>query len=128
MGIKGLTNIQIDKFAKKNIKNYYGCFAQTVKFTKKLPFTCSFIINTNDHWIPCFKKGNHIFIHDSFNRPSNKLTPIFIKEIKTLKLHYTDAKKDYTVQQHRKECNCGQRSICWLMCIDSIGLKKSLLL
>ena len=113
---------------KKNINNYYGSFAQTIKFTKKLPSTCSFIINTNNHWIPIFKKGNHVYIHDSFDRSSEKLTPLFINELKTLKLHFSDAAFDNKVEQKRKEHSCGQRSICWLMTIQTIGLKSALLL
>ena len=129
----GITNdTTLTDAGKKHIgREYIGTFAQDT-VPKKLPVTAYFIVNTGNqsgggiHWLSVAKRGNILYINDSFGRKTGHLIlRNFAKKMKARGYRIVDA--DYDVDQNDvKEQNCGARSIASLMVAKRLGIRKYL--
>ena len=70
------------------------------------------------HWIAVYKHENKYCIYDSFGRKSNKI----LKSLNQLDSIDTD----YDAEQMVHENNCGQRSLAWLWCVYTLGIRNAL--
>ena len=121
-------NIQLNNLAKcSRLKNKYNntIMWDEYKPNTKKPYT---ILNTDDsskpgtHWISLLKRGNTLYIYDSFAR-TQTLTKDFNNKMLGLgyKVVYVNKGKD----QKDKEVNCGLRCIVWLIFCDKYGIGKA---
>ena len=70
---------------------------------------------SGSHWIAVYKKNNKLYVYDSFGRKSKKIIPsIYRKKGASIKIKDTQ----YDAEQHKKEENCGLRSMVALYMFD----------
>jgi hypothetical protein len=97
------------------LPNFLGAFAWDQ--IPKLKNMESCIINLDksnqpgSHWVALFKFKKKIYIFDSFDRKISNFKRVDIDKI---------------VTQGKKELNCGQRSISFLVLVETLGLNNTL--
>lgn len=85
------------------------------------------IVNTDpssrggQHWVALLMEGDKLYSYDSFGRDSKKLLPGVLKRVGGAKY----AKIDDDAEQDKREENCGQRCIAWLIFSKKFGTTLS---
>lgn len=103
-------NGELDNYAKFMIPKWRGVYAADQ--IPKLKKGESAIINLDDsdepgsHWVSIYQ-STKLIVYDSFGRKTSKILP------SAMKFKPIDA--DYDAEQSKKEANCGQRSMAWLI-------------
>lgn len=122
MGDSVTSNTQLDAAGKKFVRNYRGTFPRDLMPTLLDGESC--IINTDKsgqtgtHWLAVTRNNGALYGYDSFGRTINRIA----------KTHRDIANDTHDKEQLDREENCGQRCISWLLCVQSLGIKKALLI
>lgn len=109
-----MTNIQLDKFARNNIKNFRGVFMRN-DLPSKIHLNESGIVNLDSnigpgtHWVAYVKNNYNVKYFDSFGnlRPPKELIDYFGK--------YSHITYNYSRQQNFNESICGQLCLKFLL-------------
>jgi hypothetical protein len=114
---------------------YLGTFSQDnlpwhkIK-NKKKPIMA--IINTDVankpgvHWVALYITPKTIYIWDSYGRDTNKLLPVFAKQMKFYKIKSKDADPDKNQTNTSKIC--GQLCLSFLSTVKQVGIRNALLI
>ncbi len=121
----------LDRVSREQLgKKFHGVYPsdRIPKLTSIKPYA---IINTDkssapgSHWVGVGYNdhGEYYMIYDSFGRKTNKIMPEFRASFNGRVLE-----TDSDAEQRMKENNCGQRSLAWLICVDSFGFDMAKLI
>ena len=123
-GVKATYNVDLDKIGKELIPNFKGVYPrEEIKRIPILKNGQSYIINTGEHWVALYMNGDTLVIYDSFGRKYHEL---FHTVLSDLYSDIVDTEND--AEQAIKAETCGQRSLAWLATIQSVGIKKAMMI
>ena len=131
MGSKSTTSRQLNIIGNQLFGNrYIGTFSQdNIPFHKVKPDTFA-IINTDTqgkpgvHWVALYFTAKTAYVWDSYGRDSNKLLPVFIKQLKLRNIRFKNSDPDE--DQSRTSEICGQLCLAFMLTVDKIGVMNAM--
>lgn len=105
---------------------YRGTFPQD-RHPNNLSNGDVFILNLDkaasggSHWVGVAYVNKKFIIYDSFGRSSSRILPHFIKQI-----GYKYADTDRDAEQKKKQNDCGQRSLSFLIFLKQYGVAEAM--
>lgn len=126
LGIKAITNHQINDICVKLFRTWNGCNSQdTIIFKNGYQ-----IINTSResergvHWVALYITGKTVYVYDSFGRPTKKLLKILTAQANQKKINIIDSEHD--AEQFGRTQICGLLCISWLLVVQKLGVRQAL--
>ncbi len=132
LGTKPTSTAQLDRIGSKEFKDEWGHVWPLNVKTSQLPKSkpLYFIINTTQkppgvHWVACYISRGTVYIWDSFARPSKKLIPTFLKNMKH-KYTHRDTQLDGKTNQLADSDICGPLCLAFLKYVKQHGITKAM--
>lgn len=128
---KAMNDIQITTICKELFGNkYLNTFSVDKAPVSKPGYM---VVNTDKygnkgiHWVACIKKGNTMYIFDSFARRASRILKILTDKLKEKNIKIVNS--DLTDSEQRGDSEvCGMLCIAWLYVAHTMGVKTALLI